>query len=84
MKETQKLPKEAQLSKAETEVREMLAKLEHLRNVLLAEDLDFQMKLARLRQMRSRRSASSSGSSRKKNASSPGLARRSKSKPRSE
>ncbi len=52
MKETQKLMKEAQLSKAETEVRELLAKLEHLRNLLLAEDLDFQMKLARLRQMR--------------------------------
>ena len=52
MKETQKLLKEAQLSKAETEVRELLAKLEHLRNLLLAEDLDFQMKLARLRQMR--------------------------------
>ena len=30
MKETQQLLKEAQLSKAETEVREMLAKLEHL------------------------------------------------------
>src|SRR5262249_8528658 len=29
-----------------------LAKLEHLRRLLLAEDLDFQMKLARLRQMR--------------------------------
>jgi len=52
MKATQKLLKEAQLSKAETEVRELLAKLEHLRNLLLAEDLDFQMKLARLRQMR--------------------------------
>jgi hypothetical protein len=52
MKETQQLLKEAQLSKAETEVREMLAKLEHLRRLLLAEDLDFQMKLARLRQMR--------------------------------
>ena len=52
MKETQGLLKEAQLSKAETEVRELLAKLEHLRNLLLAEDLDFQMKLARLRQMR--------------------------------
>jgi hypothetical protein len=52
MKETQKLLKDAQLSKAETEVRELLAKLEHLRNLLLAEDLDFQMKLARLRQMR--------------------------------
>ena len=52
MKETQKLLKEAQLSKAETEVRELLAKLEHLRSLLLAEDLDFQMKLARLRQMR--------------------------------
>jgi hypothetical protein len=52
MKETQKLLREAQLSKAETEVRELLAKLEHLRRVLLAEDLDFQMKLARLRQMR--------------------------------
>ena len=52
MKETQKLLKEAQLSKAETEVREMLAKLEHLRSLLLSEDLDFQMKLARLRQMR--------------------------------
>jgi hypothetical protein len=52
MKETQKLMREAQLSKAETEVREMLAKLEHLRRLLLAEDLDFQMKLARLRQMR--------------------------------
>ncbi len=52
MKETQGLMKEAQLSKAETEVRELLAKLEHLRSLLLAEDLDFQMKLARLRQMR--------------------------------
>ncbi len=52
MKETQKLLKDAELNKAETEVRELLAKLEHLRNVLLAEDLDFQMKLARLRQMR--------------------------------
>ncbi len=52
MKETQKLLKDAQLSKAETEVREMLAKLEHLRSLLLSEDLDFQMKLARLRQMR--------------------------------
>jgi hypothetical protein len=52
MKETQKLLKDAQLSKAETEVKELLAKLEHLRSVLLAEDLDFQMKLARLRQMR--------------------------------
>jgi hypothetical protein len=52
MKETQKLLREAQLSKAETEVRELLAKLEHLRRLLLAEDLDFQMKLARLRQIR--------------------------------
>jgi hypothetical protein len=52
MKESQKLLKEAQLARAETEVREMLAKLEHLRRLLLAEDLDFQMKLARLRQMR--------------------------------
>jgi len=52
MKESQKLLREAQLSKAETEVRELLAKLEHLRRLLLAEDLDFQMKLARLRQMR--------------------------------
>jgi hypothetical protein len=52
MKETQKLLKEAQLAKAETEVRELLAKLEHLRRLLLAEDLDFQMKLARLRRMR--------------------------------
>jgi hypothetical protein len=52
MKETQKLMGEAQLNKAETEVRELLAKLEHLRRLLLAEDLDFQMKLARLRQMR--------------------------------
>ncbi|ODU01290.1 MAG: hypothetical protein ABS79_01930 [Planctomycetes bacterium SCN 63-9] len=52
MKEAQKLLREAQLNKAETEARELLAKLEHLRSVLLAEDLDFQMKLARLRQMR--------------------------------
>ena len=52
MKATQDLLKQAQLSQAETEVRELLAKLEHLRNLLLAEDLDFQMKLARLRQMR--------------------------------
>src|SRR3954468_13336941 len=52
MKETQRLLKDAELNKAETEVRELLAKLEHLRDVLLAEDLDFQMKLARLRQMR--------------------------------
>ena len=40
------------MTKAETEVRELLAKLEHLRDVLLAEDLDFQLKLARLRQIR--------------------------------
>lgn len=52
MKETQGMLREAQLSKAETEVRELLAKLEHLRSLLLAEDLDFQLKLARLRQMR--------------------------------
>ena len=52
MRETNKLLKEAQLSKAETEVKELIAKLEHLRNLLLAEDLDFQLKLARLRQMR--------------------------------
>jgi hypothetical protein len=52
MKETQSLLREAELNKAETEVRELLAKLEHLRTLLLAEDLDFQMKLARLRQMR--------------------------------
>ncbi|AMV40995.1 hypothetical protein [Planctomyces sp. SH-PL62] len=52
MKDARKLLKDAQLSKAETEVREMLAKLEHLRRLLLAEDLDFQMKLARLRQLR--------------------------------
>jgi hypothetical protein len=52
MKETHKLLKDAQLSKAETEVRELLAKLNHLRDLLLAENLDFQMKLTRLRQMR--------------------------------
>jgi hypothetical protein len=52
MRETHKLLKDAQLGKAETEVRELVAKLEHLRNLLLAEDLDFQLKLARLRQMR--------------------------------
>lgn len=52
MRETNKMLKDAQLSRAETEVRELLAKLEHLRNVLLAEDLDFQLKIARLRQMR--------------------------------
>lgn len=52
MRETQALLKEAQLGKAETEVRELLAKLEHLRDLLLAENLDFQLKLARLRQMR--------------------------------
>jgi hypothetical protein len=52
MRETHKLLKDAQLSKAETEVKELIAKLEHLRNLLLAEDLDFQLKLARLRQMR--------------------------------
>jgi len=52
MRETNGMLKEAQLAKAETEVRELLAKLEHLRDVLLAEDLDFQLKLARLRQMR--------------------------------
>jgi hypothetical protein len=52
MRETHKLLKEAQLSKAETEVKELIAKLQHLRNLLLAEDLDFQLKLARLRQMR--------------------------------
>jgi hypothetical protein len=52
MRETNKMLKDAQLSKAETEVKELLAKLEHLRSLLLAEDLDFQLKLARLRQMR--------------------------------
>lgn len=52
MRETHKMLKDAQLSRAETEVKELLAKLEHLRDVLLAEDLDFQLKLARLRQMR--------------------------------
>ncbi|WP_165250345.1 hypothetical protein [Paludisphaera soli] len=52
MKDARKLLSDAQLAKAETEVREMLAKLEHLRRLLLAEDLDFQMKLARLRQLR--------------------------------
>lgn len=52
MRETNKLLKDAQLARAETEVRELLAKLQHLRDVLLAEDLDFQLKLARLRQLR--------------------------------
>ena len=52
MKEAHELLKEAQLGKAETEVRELIAKLNHLRDLLLAENLDFQMKLARLRQMR--------------------------------
>ena len=52
MKDASKLLKEAQLAKAETEVRVLLAKLNHLRDLLLAENLDFQMKLARLRQMR--------------------------------
>ena len=52
MRETHKLLKDAQLSKAETETKELIAKLEHLRNLLLAEDLDFQLELARLRQMR--------------------------------
>ena len=52
MRETHKLLKDAQIGKAETEVRELIAKLEHLRNLLLAEDLDFQLKLARLRQIR--------------------------------
>ena len=52
MRDTHKMLKEAQLARAETEIRELLAKLEHLRDVLLAEDLDFQLKLARLRQMR--------------------------------
>jgi hypothetical protein len=52
MRENHKLLKDAQLSKAETEAKELLAKLEHLRNLLLAEDLDFQLKLVRLRQMR--------------------------------
>jgi hypothetical protein len=52
MRETHKLLKDVQLTKAETETKELIAKLEHLRNLLLAEDLDFQLKLARLRQMR--------------------------------
>jgi hypothetical protein len=52
MRDTQSMLKDAQLSKAETEARELLAKLEHLRSLLLAEDLDFQLKMARLRQMR--------------------------------
>ncbi len=45
-----------------------MAKLEHLRNLLLAEDLDFQLKVARLRQMREDAQASSTGSSRKSGA----------------
>ena len=45
MRETHKLLKEAQLRKAETEMKELIAKLQHLRNLLLAEDLDFQLKL---------------------------------------
>lgn len=53
MKQTSGLLKEAQLAKAETEVRVLLAKLSHLRDLLLAENLDFQMKMARLRQIRS-------------------------------
>ena len=52
MRETHGLLKDAQISKAETEVKELIAKLEHLRNLLLSEDLDFQLKIARLRQMR--------------------------------
>jgi hypothetical protein len=52
MKETNKLLKDAQLAKAETEARELLAKLNHLRDLLLSENLDFQMKMVRLRQMR--------------------------------
>ena len=40
MRENFKLLKDAQLSKAETETKELIAKLEHLRNLLLAEDLD--------------------------------------------
>jgi hypothetical protein len=52
MREAHKMLKDAQLTKAETEVRELLAKLEHLRNLLLADDLDFQLKIARLRQIR--------------------------------
>lgn len=52
MRETYKLLNDEQLNRAETESKELIAKLEHLRNLLLAEDLDFQLKLARLRQMR--------------------------------
>jgi hypothetical protein len=52
MRETYKLLNDQQLNRAETEAKELIAKLEHLRNLLLAEDLDFQLKLARLRQMR--------------------------------
>ena len=52
MRDTQTLLAEAQLNRAETEARQLLAKLEHLRALLLSEDLDFQLKLARLRQMR--------------------------------
>ena len=52
MRETHKMLKDTQLTRAETEVKELLAKLQHLRDVLLAEDLDFQLKLARLRQLR--------------------------------
>jgi hypothetical protein len=52
MREAYKLLKDEQLNRAETEAKELIAKLEHLRNLLLAEDLDFQLKLARLRQMR--------------------------------
>ncbi len=52
MKETQKLLDRLTLAEAATEEKQLLAKLQRLHDLLLATDLDFQMQLERLRQLR--------------------------------
>jgi hypothetical protein len=52
MKETQKLLNKLSLSEAAGEEKLLLTKLERLHDLLLATDLDFQLQLERLRQMR--------------------------------
>ncbi|HEX7446665.1 MAG TPA: hypothetical protein VF306_03920 [Pirellulales bacterium] len=52
MKETQKLLDRLTLAEAATEEKQLLSKLQRLHDLLLATDLDFQMQLERLRQLR--------------------------------
>lgn len=52
MKETQKLLDKLTLADAASEEKQLLSKLQRLHDLLLATDLDFQMQLERLRQLR--------------------------------